>query len=199
MQCQYYGRKRSKMIAIAMFVAAVVIFAAFEVGMIFAIFPSYRAGNTAPVQFFGIFSTILIGGALLPQYYEIYKYKEVVGISLLFMSVDLMGGVFNDLSLAFKDHFDVVAGVTYSLVVLLDGIVILCALILNPIARRRRKRPAASESAAEANAAPSAEERANHTAHSLQERPVRNEDEQRSSEVGMKKPTVDPEKGICEP
>ncbi|OSD04843.1 hypothetical protein PYCCODRAFT_1443652 [Trametes coccinea BRFM310] len=144
-QCQYYGRKRSKAVTIAMFVAAVVLFAGFEVGMIFAIFPSYRAGNTAPVEFFGIFSTILIGAALLPQYYEIYKYKEVVGISLLFMTVDLMGGVFNDLSLAFKDHFDVVAGVTYSLVVVLDGIVILCALILNPIARRRRKRLAAAE------------------------------------------------------
>ncbi|KAI8985769.1 PQ loop repeat-domain-containing protein, partial [Trametes punicea] len=146
-QCQYYGRRRSKAVTVAMFFAAVVIFAGFEVGMIFAIFPSYRAGNTAPVQFFGIFSTMLIGGALLPQYYEIYRYKEVVGISLLFMSIDLMGGVFNDLSLAFKGHFDVVAGVTYSLVVLMDGIVILCAFILNPIARRRRKRLAAAESA----------------------------------------------------
>ncbi|KAI0653171.1 PQ loop repeat-domain-containing protein [Cubamyces menziesii] len=145
-QCQYYGRKRSKAASVAMFFAAVAIFAGFEAGMIYAIFPSYRAGNMAPVQFFGIFSTILISGALLPQYYEIYKYKEVVGISLLFMSVDLLGGVFNDLSLAFKDHFDVVAGVTYSLVVLLDGIVILCALILNPIARRRRKRLAVAES-----------------------------------------------------
>ena len=33
------------------------------------------------------------------------------------MSVDLLGGVFNDLSLAFKEDFDVVAGVTYTLVV----------------------------------------------------------------------------------
>lgn len=52
-----------------------------------------------------------------PQYYEIYKYKEVIGVSLMFMFVDMMGGVFSDLSLAFKEHFDVVAGVAYSLVV----------------------------------------------------------------------------------
>ena len=52
-----------------------------------------------------------------PQYYEIYKYKEVIGISITFMCIDLMGGVFNDLSLVFKDKFDVVAGITYSLVV----------------------------------------------------------------------------------
>lgn len=54
-----------------------------------------------------------------PQYYEIYKYKEVIGISLLFMTIDALGGVFNDLSLAFKGDFDVIAGVTYSLVVVL--------------------------------------------------------------------------------
>ncbi|KAI0358018.1 hypothetical protein OH77DRAFT_1449539 [Trametes cingulata] len=149
-QCQYYGRKRSKAAAVAMFLVAIAIFAGFEVGMIYAITPSYKAGNMAPVQFFGIFSTILISAALLPQYYEIYKYKEVIGISLIFMSVDLLGGVFNDLSLAFKDKFDVVAGVTYSLVVLLDGTVILLALILNPLARRRRKRLAAAQSMAEA-------------------------------------------------
>ncbi|KAI0630579.1 PQ loop repeat-domain-containing protein [Trametes polyzona] len=145
-QCQYYARKRSKAASIAMYFAALSIFAGFEVGMIFAVFPSYRAGNMAPVEFFGIFSSILISAALLPQYYEIYKYKEVVGISITFMAVDLLGGVFNDLSLAFKDEFDVVAGVTYSLVVLLDGVVILCAIILNPLARRRRKRLAAAGS-----------------------------------------------------
>ena len=33
------------------------------------------------------------------------------------MLVDMMGGVFSDLSLAFKARFDVVAGVAYSLVV----------------------------------------------------------------------------------
>lgn len=33
------------------------------------------------------------------------------------MTVDMLGGVFSDLSLVFKSNFDVVAGVTYSLVV----------------------------------------------------------------------------------
>lgn len=52
-----------------------------------------------------------------PQYYEIYKHKEVIGISIPFMAIDLLGGVFSDLSLVFKEHFDVIAGVAYSLVV----------------------------------------------------------------------------------
>lgn len=52
-----------------------------------------------------------------PQYYEIHRYHEVKGISIPFMAIDLMGGVFSDLSLVFKAKFDVIAGVAYSLVV----------------------------------------------------------------------------------
>ena len=52
-----------------------------------------------------------------PQYYEIYKFGEVKGISMFFMAVDILGGVFSLLSLVFKEDFDVLAGVAYSLVV----------------------------------------------------------------------------------
>ena len=101
--------------------------------------PSYDRGNKAPVNFFGAFSTVLLSVALLyvsmrftdracnypdalrtndrPQYYEIYKHKEVIGVSILFMVVDMMGGVFSVLSLVFKTEFDVIAAVTYCLVV----------------------------------------------------------------------------------
>ncbi|PIL25155.1 hypothetical protein GSI_13044 [Ganoderma sinense ZZ0214-1] len=138
-QCQYYGRKRPKMTAILMGVTIIVVSGGLEAGLIFAIRPAFNRGNKAPVTFFGIVSTVLLSCGLLPQYYEIYKYKEVIGVSLMFMFVDMMGGVFSDLSLAFKDRFDIVAGVAYSLVVVLDGIVLLCALVLNPRAQRRRK------------------------------------------------------------
>ncbi|KAI0075326.1 PQ-loop-domain-containing protein, partial [Panus rudis PR-1116 ss-1] len=144
-QCQYYGRKRSKTTSVVLFFVVLAIFGGFEAGMVFAIRPSYHAGNMRPTQFFGIFSSIIVALALLPQYWEIYKHKEVIGISIWFMLIDLLGGVFNDLSLAFKSDFDVIAGVTYSLVVLLDGIVILLALILNPLAKRRRKRAEAAQ------------------------------------------------------
>jgi hypothetical protein len=64
--------------------------------------------------------------------------------------------VFSDLSLVFKDKFDVVASITYTLVVVrlilsrlssfaniiqvLDAAVIVAAAILNPRARRKRER-----------------------------------------------------------
>ncbi|TCD71814.1 hypothetical protein EIP91_003157 [Steccherinum ochraceum] len=165
-QCLYYDRKYSKAKALAAFLAMMTVVAGFEAGMIFAIkaSPAYNAGNTAPVKFFGIMSAVIISLALLPQYYEIYKHKEVIGISTTFMLVDCLGGVFSDLSLAFKDKFDVIAAITYSLVVnpvslaintstscaashplrrlTHYGIVLILALILNPRARRRRKQDA---------------------------------------------------------
>ncbi|KAJ3544713.1 hypothetical protein NM688_g5710 [Phlebia brevispora] len=141
-QCQYYDKGRSLATSTAMFLTILLILGGFEAGMVFAIRPAYHAGNHRPIQFFGIMSSILLSSALFPQYCEIYKYREVIGISILFMTVDFLGGIFSDLSLAFKPKFDVIAGVAYSLVVLLDGIVILLALILNPIARRRRRREA---------------------------------------------------------
>lgn len=82
------------------------------------------------------------------------------------MAIDALGGLFSDLSLAFKQDFDVIACVSYSAAAvrkgphspiqgfpltikialmmspclckqLLDTIVIVCALILNPRARKR--------------------------------------------------------------
>lgn len=93
------------------------------------------------------------------------------------MAIDLLGGVFSDLSLVFKPKFDVIAGVAYSLVVVctlsaqlctfqyidcdqrsqvLDGVVILLALILNPLAARRRRcqPPAAAIPDSEVTTAP---------------------------------------------
>ncbi|OBZ74152.1 Uncharacterized protein C2E12.03c [Grifola frondosa] len=152
-QCLYYGKKYSFLVSVAWFFFLVIAVGGFEAGMVFAIRPSYHRGEQRPIQFFGIFSSVIISLALFPQYYEIYKHREVIGISILFMAVDLLGGVFSDLSLAFKANFDVIAAVTYSLVVVLDGVVIVLALILNPRARRRRK--AAAAVAALASTSPS--------------------------------------------
>ncbi|GJE91235.1 PQ-loop repeat-containing protein [Phanerochaete sordida] len=143
-QCQYYGRKRPLKVCVALFTIVILCQAGFEVGMVYAVRPSFRAGNLRGTQFFGIMASTIISLGLFPQYYEIYKYREVIGISIPFIAIDLLGGVFSDLSLVFKSKFDVIAGVAYSLVVVLDGVVIVLALILNPLARKRRRREAAA-------------------------------------------------------
>ncbi|KAJ7123192.1 PQ loop repeat-domain-containing protein [Mycena epipterygia] len=136
-QCQYYGSTRPKYVSFIISVAAIAVLGGFEAGMILAIRPSL---NERAIQFFGIFSSVLLSFGLVTQYYEIYQRREVVGLSITFMTIDCLGGVFSDLSLAFKPSFDTIAAITYSLVVVMDGVVILAAIVLNPRARKRRQR-----------------------------------------------------------
>ncbi|CAE6470783.1 unnamed protein product [Rhizoctonia solani] len=151
-QCIYYGSKKSKIFCASLYILFLAAMAGFEVGISLVVRASViyfyartdRAGDEWPTRVMGIMSALLIALGLLPQYWEIWKRKEVVGISMLFMSVDMLGGVFSVLSLVFQAEFDSVAAVSYILVVVLDGIVVLAALILNPIANRRRKREAES-------------------------------------------------------
>src|SRR6266436_3805486 len=96
-----------------------------------------------------------------PQFYEIYKHGAVLGISLTFMAVDLLGGIFSILSLIFKNKVDVLAAVAYALVVVspspsdlprlnscdilslgqvMDGLVLVLAIILNPRSKAAQRR-----------------------------------------------------------
>lgn len=114
----------------------------FEAGMVFAVRPAVNKGNDRPVTFFGVMASIILAVGLLPQYGEIIRFREVKGISMFFITIDMLGGVFSLLSLVFREKFDVLAAVAYSLVVVLDGVVIILAVILNPRAERRRRRVA---------------------------------------------------------
>jgi len=87
---------------------------ALEVAIVFAVRPSM---NERGITFFGVFASILIAAGLLPQYMEIIKRKEVIGISLTFLTVDILGGLFSDLSLAFRGRFDIIAAISYTLVI----------------------------------------------------------------------------------
>ncbi|KAH9913760.1 uncharacterized protein B0H18DRAFT_1147286 [Fomitopsis serialis] len=142
-QCQYYGApRRPRAVCVALYGAALAGLAGFQGGMVYAV----RGGRRA-VEAFGIISSVVLSLALFPQYYEIYVHREVVGLSVPFMAVDMLGGVLSDLSLAWRPPpFAAVAALSYSLVVLFDGLVLLAAAVLNPLARRRRKRAEAAAS-----------------------------------------------------
>ncbi|KAF9462914.1 PQ loop repeat-domain-containing protein [Collybia nuda] len=156
-QCLYYDKGKSRKVAFLIAGTVMVLVGALEVAMVFAIRPSM---NQRAIAFFGIFSSVLISAGLLPQYWEIIKRQEVIGISIPFLIIDILGGVFSDLSLVFREKFDVLAAIAYTLVIVknfmvqacstwliwfkqvLDGIIIIAATILNPRARKRRKREA---------------------------------------------------------
>jgi len=59
---------------------------------------------------------------------------------MVFMFVDLLGGVFSTLSLIFRPPLDPLLSFSYISVVVLDGMIIALKLILNPLAARRRAR-----------------------------------------------------------
>ncbi|KAI9508372.1 hypothetical protein F5148DRAFT_979896 [Russula earlei] len=134
-QCMYYGAGRSRAWCTAVLGATLALWGTLEAALVFALRPSYRRSThagKAGVRFFGVLSSALLSVALLPQYYEIYKHGAVIGISLPFMAIDLLGGVFSILSLVFKRQVDALAAVAYALVVVMDGLVLVLALILNP-------------------------------------------------------------------
>jgi len=114
----------------------VAIFAAVEIGGVFVL--DKQTDPSKGLKALAILSVIFISVGLLPQYFEIWKLKEVIGVSILFLAIDISGGIFSILSLVFKPKFDGLASATYISVIVLDGLIVLSALILNPLARRRR-------------------------------------------------------------
>ncbi|WRT67130.1 uncharacterized protein IL334_004096 [Kwoniella shivajii] len=139
-QILYYSHNWSKKKAIWFFVIFCVIFAGFEAGSVYALWAGQDNGVNWPIQMYGYISAVLLAAALGPQFYEIWKFKEVLGISMLFMIVDTLGGVFSLASLFCRADLDIAGAVSYALVVVLDSIVVILALILNPLAKRRRVR-----------------------------------------------------------
>ncbi|RXW17770.1 hypothetical protein EST38_g8071 [Candolleomyces aberdarensis] len=133
--------KRSRRVAIRMTVGMIVVCGAIEVVLVVTIRPMQNHyGKDIAVKFFGVLSCILISVALFPQYYEIYKLKAVIGISLVFIAIDMLGGLLNDLSLVFSERFDVLAAISYTLVIVLDAVIFVCAGAFKFLAWRRRRR-----------------------------------------------------------
>lgn len=97
----------------------------------------------------GILSDVFLAIGFAPQFYEIYKAKEVIGLSYLFLFMDSLGAVFSLVSLACKDVLDIIALVGYVAVLGLEVVIFLLALALNPRARRARMRDGVVEGGGE--------------------------------------------------
>lgn len=108
-QCWHYAHRISARKCILGAIATGIIAGGFEVGFYFLCKLGEHRGNSASTKTMGIVGAVLIVVGLVPQYYEIWKFKEVKGISLLFLAIDCAGGVFSLLSLVFKESFDGIA------------------------------------------------------------------------------------------
>ncbi|KAK4055847.1 hypothetical protein OIO90_003102 [Microbotryomycetes sp. JL221] len=141
----HYDYGRSKLVAWTFLIIATTLAGGLETGLVFA---ARADGSNRARQAWGVLAAITIIGGLLPQYWEVYKFKAVVGISFVFLAVDLLGGVFSLLSITYAPgSFDVLASISYSSVVALElGIFALVPLI-NPRYHRRQRQLAKAEQA----------------------------------------------------
>ncbi|KAJ1961916.1 hypothetical protein GGI12_002975 [Dipsacomyces acuminosporus] len=71
------------------------------------------------VTFLGVLPAIFIAVGFFPEIYVCIK-EQSVEMSNFFIMLDIMGGVFSTISLAFDHRFDYVASITYLVVVFLD-------------------------------------------------------------------------------
>ncbi|KAJ5451222.1 hypothetical protein N7491_000404 [Penicillium cf. griseofulvum] len=70
----------------------------------------------------GIISAIILTAGLMPPYLELLKRDgRVIGFNWVFLSIDTLGGLFSLFALAAQGSFDILGGVMYVLVVVLEA------------------------------------------------------------------------------
>ncbi|KAI9632446.1 PQ loop repeat-domain-containing protein [Dioszegia hungarica] len=129
-QCCYYSRGYTLRQAAGYALAILACAGAFETTSIFALLYGRLKGTDVPLLFYGYLSTALTIAGFVPQLYEIYTLRQVKGISLIFLSVDITGGVLSALALFFRKELDIVALSTYLGVASIDLLIIVLYYIL---------------------------------------------------------------------
>ncbi|WWC69457.1 uncharacterized protein I206_103397 [Kwoniella pini CBS 10737] len=138
-QCLYYSYDYSFLKSLLYWVIWMTLAAVFEVGSIFGLLAAKRKGTEVPMVVYGYTSSALSFIGLLPQYYEIYRSKEVTGLSLTFVFTDIIGAIFYILSLFFRTRLDISAFVMYAVTAVMVIILVILALILNPRAAKQKR------------------------------------------------------------
>ncbi|CAG8483582.1 9100_t:CDS:10 [Acaulospora morrowiae] len=140
-QCLYYehpkfvGRKAKSGF---MFLTIVLISAVVQTTVIYGIKAASDRDIRWPETLCGIIPVVFIITGFIPQYYEIYRKGLVCGISLLFMTIDILGAIFSTISLAFRPPpFDTLASVCYISVFILDSIIVLLYYLLKWLHEKR--------------------------------------------------------------
>ncbi|KAK0563213.1 hypothetical protein OC844_002312 [Tilletia horrida] len=113
-QCWYFahGLSRTRCILASLLLGLVA--GALELGFYYMCKRlSSEGARAAATEAMGLLGAIGLTAGLIPQYVEIWKLREVRGISFLFLAVDTSGGIFAIISLAFKETFDYIGALNY--------------------------------------------------------------------------------------
>ncbi|KAJ1675274.1 hypothetical protein EV182_001588, partial [Spiromyces aspiralis] len=119
LQCYHYGYKWRPLAVALATIGLVTAYTALHVGIYYALKAPLDNGNNRIKTAMGVLPAVFIALGFFPQYYVSIKSRSVE-MSNFFIALDISGGVFSTLSLAFGYEFDYVASITYLVVVLLD-------------------------------------------------------------------------------
>ncbi|OAX79920.1 hypothetical protein ACJ72_05756 [Emergomyces africanus] len=120
-QILYYSQGYSLRKAVLAGVLAAALFGGSEALFILTLRIPYSKGITWPALLFGIIAAVLVTIGLIPPYFELWKRQgRVIGISWFFLSMDTLGALFSLLALAAEGTFDILGGIVYIVVLLLE-------------------------------------------------------------------------------
>ncbi|KAI4109123.1 MAG: hypothetical protein LQ339_001929 [Xanthoria mediterranea] len=98
------------------------IFGGIQVLLVLTLRGPYSRGVDWPMTLIGVISAILLAAGLIPPYFEIAKRNgRVVGINFVFLSIDWLGAFFSLMALVAQRTFDVLGGVQYLVILLLEA------------------------------------------------------------------------------
>ncbi|KAJ5353937.1 hypothetical protein N7541_006501 [Penicillium brevicompactum] len=136
-----YSRNKAVLVCSAM----VVLFGGLEALLILTLRIPYNNGVTWPDIVVGVVAAILLSAGLLPPYFELWKRDgRVIGINWVFLSIDTLGGLFSLFALAAQGSFDILGGIMYILVVVLEAGIYTSHIVWRIRYRRLRQEAKAS-------------------------------------------------------
>ncbi|KAJ5238891.1 hypothetical protein N7468_003510 [Penicillium chermesinum] len=120
-QVLYYGHNYSALKATSVCLGASALFGGLEALLILTLRIPYNKGTTWPDIVVGVVAAVLLGGGLIPPYFELAKRDgRVIGFNWVFLSIDTLGGLFSLFALAAQGSFDILGGIMYIIVVVLE-------------------------------------------------------------------------------
>ncbi|KAJ5903243.1 PQ loop repeat protein, partial [Penicillium tannophilum] len=140
-QILHYGRGYGRVSSSLCCCGLLVLLGGIEAMLVLTLRIPYNKGVTWPDLLVGIIATILLGGSWLPVYPELWKRNgRVIGFNWVFLSIDTLGGLFSLFALAAQGSFDILGGVMYIFVVLVELGIYVSHIIWRIRFRELRKR-----------------------------------------------------------
>ncbi|KAJ5995619.1 PQ loop repeat protein, partial [Penicillium waksmanii] len=120
-QILYYDHNYSLIKATSVCCGMLALLGGLEALLILTLRIPYEKGITWPDLVVGIVAAIMLGAGLVPVYFELWKRDgRVIGFNWVFLCIDTLGGLFSLFALAAEGSFDILGGMMYIVVVVLE-------------------------------------------------------------------------------